>query len=159
MDRPVPPFGGGQFACGHHGSRHPGRPEEVHLDRCVEWRVEAHGCRGVHDDAAFGEAPETVLVEVEPVLTDVTGDGGDPRRDLGVEAVPAFGPEPIEAVVPQDLPGRTLQRGCAATRSDQEDDLAVGNGPKETLHQGGTEKPGAASDEEPPGGQDLADRH
>ncbi len=153
MDRPVPPFGGGQLACGHHGSRHTGRSEEVHLDCGVERRVEADGCRRVHDDVAFGEAPETLLVEAEPVLSDVTGDRGDPRCDLGVEGVPAFGPEPVEAVVPQDLPGRTLQRAGTATRSDQEDDLAVGNGPQETLHQGGTEKPGAAGDEEPPGGQ------
>ena len=95
--------------------RDPSRPEEVHLDRAVEGRVEGHGGGGVDDEIAPGQGLSSLIVEPEPVPADVPGDHRDPLGDQRVERGvapglrPHDGPGGYYAAFIRDLDGNRIE--------------------------------------------------
>ena len=65
--------------------------------------------------------------------------------------------EAAESVVAEQLPLGPLGGARAAAGSDEQDQLAVGHRPQQTLHQGGAEEPGGTGDGNAPAGQGFAD--
>ena len=101
--------------------RHPGRTEQVDLDRAVERRVEADGggasgrrCRSVaRSRPPLGSRPR-------PSVADVARDRGEPAGDLVVEAVAELGAQAVEAVVAEDLAAGPLGGALAPARADEQ---------------------------------------
>ena len=106
---------GGAFALA--GLEQAIRSQQVGLDRCVEWAVEADGGGGVDDDVAAAQQREIGWGEPEPVDADITWHGGDsPVADVVEVAVPRC-TEPLECLVAQDLALHSAVWVAAAARS------------------------------------------
>ena len=127
--------------------------EEVHLDRLVERRVEAHDCRRVDEDVASGDCGTTGVVQPEAVDCHVSRHGGDALGGhLGEPVSAELVPETVKGVVAQDVPIDPASRSAAA-RSYHEDQFAVGDRSQQSLHQGGAEESGAPCDCDAASGQ------
>src|SRR5579875_537176 len=133
------------------------RPEEVDLDGAVERRVEAHRGSGVDDDVAGGELAATGVVQAEALACDVAGDRDHPSRHLVVESLAELGAQAVEAVVPQDLATEALGRVGPAPRADEEEELAPGDGAKESLDEGRPEEARRTGDRDAPPGEPISD--
>ena len=100
-----------------------------------------------------------VLVEAEPVLPDVAGDGGDPGGDLLVEALAVARPgagRSSRSAGSRASPAASASNGGPAGRAGRP---RCREPSEQTLDEGGPEEPGATGDGEPPSGQRLTDRH
>jgi hypothetical protein len=125
-----------------------GGAEQVDLHGAVEGRVEGHRCRRVDHDVAAREDGAVRLGEAEPVGADVAGDDAQaPGHHLVERLGPAeLGPQPVEGVVADHLALHPLGRRRPAPGPDEQDDLALGHGAQQSLHQRRAEEAGGAGD-------------
>ena len=157
VDGAAPAVGHGQFAGGHEGPGHPGRPQEVDLHGRVQGGVEADRGGRVDHHVAAGQGVEPGGVQTEPVGGHVAGHRAHPGVHLVVEPVAQLLTQAVEAVVLQDLLGRPLTGRGPPAGADQQDDPAVGDAAQDAFDQGGPQEPGGAGDEEAPARQGVTD--
>jgi hypothetical protein len=132
--------------------------QQVDLHGAVEWRVEGDRGRRVDDDVARGERGPIVLAEPEAVGADVAGDGAHAPRGHLLEALAAeLGPQPVERVVPEDLPLHPPLRRGPPAGADQEHELAVRHLAQQPLDECGADEAGGAGDGDALAGQRVGD--
>ena len=133
---------------GDGGGGHPGRAEQVDLDRLGQRGIEGDGGGGVDDHVGRGQRGPPGVVEPEAVLAHVAGHGLDPAGHLIGEGVAQLVAQPVEAVVLDDLASHPRGGVGPASRPDQHRDVRLGQAAHDPLDQGGAQEAGGAGDEE-----------
>ena len=131
-----------------HGGGDPRGAEQVDLDGLGQRGVEGDRGGRVDDDARLGEGGAAFVVESEPLLPHVSGDGADPLGDLVVEAVAQLVAQAVEAVVLDDLAGQPGRCVGPAAGPHQEGDLRPRDAAQDPLDQGRAQEAGGTGDEE-----------
>ena len=131
--------------------------EQVHLDGTVQGGVKGHGRGGVDHDVTGPEQGAPSLVEPEPVLSHVSGDGVETAGDDTVKAFAQLTAESVEAVVAQDFSPRALSGPLVLAGPDDHDYLASGHAAKQPLDERCSEKARRPGHGDSPAGELVAD--
>ena len=136
---------------------HTRRTEQVHLDGTVEGGVKGHSRGGMDHDVTRPEQGAPSLVEPEPVLSHVSGDGVETAGDDTVKAFALLNAESVEAVVAQDFSPCALNGPLVLAGPDDHDYLAFGHAAKQPLDERCSEEARRPGHGDSPGGELVAD--